>query len=93
MKQVQQDGLTYLINEKEEKAEIIGYYENRNNFLIPRSIKYESQEYIIRNISKDAFKIHKILNLLNFHQIQNFKQLKKELFSCHQLRASLFQRV
>ena len=47
MKQVEQDGLIYLINEKDENAEIIGYYEDQNNFLIPRSIKCESQEYIL----------------------------------------------
>ena len=80
MKQVLQDGLKYLINEEEEKAVIVGYYENRNIFLIPRSIKYESQEYIIQSISRDAFKNSLFIKSIEFSSDSELQTIEEGAF-------------
>ena len=80
MKQVQKEGLKYLINEQEEKAKIVGYYEDRNNFLIPCSIKYESQEYI-QSISKNAFKNSLNIKSIEFVPDSEIQTIEKESFS------------
>ena len=77
----QQDGLKYLVNEKEKKAEIVGYYEGRNIFLIPRSIRFESQEYIVQSISKNVFKFCKNIKSIEFSSDSELKIIEEGAFT------------
>ena len=79
MKQVKQDSIRYLINEKEEKAEIIGCYESRDEFLIPRSIKHESQEYIVISISNNAF-LYSNIRSIKFALDSELQTIKNRAF-------------
>ena len=54
-KRVKQDDIIYLINDKEKIASIIDCISGINEITIPRSIIYESKEYIINCILKNAF--------------------------------------
>ena len=76
VKQIKQDGLTYLI--KEKRADIIGYYEDRPTFIIPRSIKHESQEYIVASISKDAFKNSQNIKSIEFASDSEIQSIEKD---------------
>ena len=50
-----QQGIIYSINEKEKTASIIGEKCEKSEIIIPRSIDYESNTYIVTSISVCAF--------------------------------------
>ena len=87
MKRVNQDGLTYLIDENEQKAKIVDYYEDRNNFLIPRSIKYKSKEYIVISISKDAFEMSQNIKSIRFESDSELQIIEKDAFTCSSIES------
>ena len=74
-KEVTQDNFIYSLNEKEKTAEIIEYIESDNTSkkgFITRSIKYETQEYIIKSIKK-AFCTSNVFNI----QIASDSEIEK----------------
>ena len=82
MKQVQQDGLKYLINDKEERAEIVSFYGYiKRSFLIPRSIKCWSHEYIVRSISKKSLKFSWNIKSIQFPTDSELQTIEEEAFS------------
>lgn len=48
----EQDGLKYDLSANDHSARIIGFSKMRNRVCVPRSVIFESQEYIIKSISK-----------------------------------------
>lgn len=48
--EIEQDGLIYSINEDQNSASFSGVSSDLSNVIVPRSLKYESKEYIITRI-------------------------------------------
>ncbi|KAK8870878.1 hypothetical protein M9Y10_008776 [Tritrichomonas musculus] len=54
-KEVILEYIKYSINEEEKTANVIRCQDNISEIIIPRSIKYESNEYVVTTISNGAF--------------------------------------
>lgn len=52
---IKQDGLIYSMQEEEKTANIIESKSTAELIQIPFSIKYKSNEYIVKSITKEAF--------------------------------------
>ena len=63
MKKIAQGNLSFSLNKEDKTAAVIGFEDHEDHILIPRSIKYESDEFIITRISKDSFKYSSIKSI------------------------------
>lgn len=59
-KTIEQKNIIYSLNLQEKKAKIIGCNRFKGKINIPRTVKYESAEYIITSISSNAFRSTRI---------------------------------
>ncbi len=51
---------TFIINEKKHTAEISSLGDERDHIIIPRSVSYEGQTYLVTIIGRYAFSAYKI---------------------------------
>lgn len=75
------DELIYSINKKENTAAVIGYKTINDHIVIPRSIIYESTEYIIKSIEECAFKRSTSLKSVEFAPNSEVSILKEKSFA------------
>lgn len=54
MKRINYNGLTYSINQKEKNAILLGNHSEEEDIIIPASIQYKSQEFIVTQIHKKS---------------------------------------
>ena len=61
VKEFKVNELFFSLNEEDKTAEIIGFQSklSNNKIFIPRSITYNSQEFIVTSIKENSFKIMK----------------------------------
>lgn len=78
--QVTQDQLVYKLNSNDKTAEVIGIKNGKEEITIPRSIKYENQEYIIIRIGKNSFKSSYKIKSIRFHPDSEVKIIDDEAF-------------
>ncbi|KAK8898234.1 hypothetical protein M9Y10_000512 [Tritrichomonas musculus] len=79
---VEYENLIYLINKEEKTSEIIGFYSEIRNILIPRSINYQSQEYIVTAICGDAFENSDEMQSIQFAPDSGLRTIKNNAFAC-----------
>ena len=70
--------IKYSINDKEKIACVIGCNKSINDIYIPRSIKYESKEFIVTSIFSFAFQDYK-----NLKKIEFSNESKLQIIGCH----------
>ncbi|KAK8837448.1 hypothetical protein M9Y10_036445 [Tritrichomonas musculus] len=79
-KVIQINGLVYSLNKKNKEAAIIDCSSEINGIFIPKSIKYELNEYLVTEI-KRAFKSKKNIKSIQFGDDSELKIIGEEAFS------------
>lgn len=76
-----QSGIIFALNEKEKTAEVIGYDESSfcHHVLIPCSIDYNSQEFIVTVIKKDSF-LNSMISSIQFPTNSKLKVIESKAF-------------
>lgn len=77
---VNQIPFTYLINKEEKTAKIIGTDHANGDFIIPRSINYEGQDFIISSIREQLFSYCLKIKSIQFSPDSEVRQIEKKLF-------------
>ena len=85
---IAQDNLVYSLNDKEKTAKIINNNQANGDILIPRSIIYKSEEYIVTSIRKKSFSDSNIKSI-KFSPDSELKKIEKEAFSNSQIESIL----
>lgn len=82
-KEIEQDGIIYLINEEENTASIISlrYLFCSSRIVIPRTINYESKEFTVISILTESF-LHSIsVHAVQFAADSGIRTIQKDSFS------------
>ena len=79
---VEHENLIYLINKEEKTAEIIGFYSESQNIFVPRSINYQSHEYIVINICENAFENSDEMQNIQFASDSELQTIQNNAFAC-----------
>ena len=79
-KEVQINGLIYIIHDETSTAEIIGNDYVCGDFFIPRSIIYESQCYIVKTILKNSFNKSQDIKRLYFPSDSELTKIEEYSF-------------
>lgn len=79
-KEIINNGLKYLLNEDDKTATIFGYDNPAPEVLVPRSIIYNSNEYLVISISDEAFKRSPI-RTLKFDPKTELQFIGKHIFA------------
>ena len=79
-KKVIREGIKYSINDEEKTAIVIDYQSYATEIIIPRSIKHESKEYIVKSISSRAFSGSDI-RYVTFEPNSELQTIEKYAFS------------
>lgn len=66
MARIQDNGLTFALNQNDLTASIVGTNNPNENIEIPRSITYQDQDYIIISINDQAFNNNQIIKSISF---------------------------
>ena len=66
-KEVIQNGLSFILFENEKEATVFRNLTAKSDIFIPKSIIYESKEYIITSIAEGAFKNSKQIKFVKIH--------------------------
>lgn len=87
-KKVEINGFIYNINEKEKTADLYRKTSIEKDIFIPRSIYYQSKEYLIVEICNDAFKYNNFIESITFEKNSELRIIGKESFeSCMKLKS------
>lgn len=62
----EENGISYELNQENHTAKTIKSYISKDDLLIPRSIQYQSQEFIITSIGEESFQENQTLKLISF---------------------------
>lgn len=87
IKTIKQDNLSFLLNEKEKTASIIQGYSASGDLIIPRCIKFNSQEFIIKEIKNDAFKFSSRIKSIKFAPDTELQTIGKHTFAGSTVRS------
>ena len=78
---IKQGELIYALNEEENTASIVGSKIKSNEILIPRSITYKTQEYLITSIEKESLADLRNLKSLQFPADSELRTIEQNAFS------------
>lgn len=80
-KRFMQDGIIYVLFLKKKKAKVIGNESVEGNVFIPRTIKYEDQEFPVTSIFKFSFKYSRGIKTVEFPPDSEIKTICQEAFA------------
>ena len=80
IKITEQDSFVYSLNEQEKTASVISNKSQDTDIIIPRSINYNGQEYIITSISEDAFRDLTQLKSIQFPPDSEIQKIEQNAF-------------
>lgn len=80
-KVTQQNGLTFSLNKKDMTAAVLHNKTNLKEVLIPRTIKYENQEYIVTNIVENSFNRNIEIKTVLFPTDSEVQTIEKNSFT------------
>lgn len=75
-----ENGISLKLNEENHTAAIIPSPNAQNNIFIPKTIQYQSDEYIIDKISKESFKDNKNIRNFSFSKDSALTEIGKKAF-------------
>lgn len=78
-RKIQYEGLEYLINNADLTAGVIGYNSTKINVIIPRSIIFESKEFIVISILEHAFD-RKVIKSIEFAADSEVRTIENNAF-------------
>lgn len=73
--------LLFVLNNEEKIASVVGNESAEGDIIIPRSIKYKKQEYLITCIMKDAFESSDIINSIRFPNDSEIRIIERAAFA------------
>lgn len=79
--EVEEGGIRYILNEKEKTAGIKRNISSFGNILLPRSINYDSKDYLVTEILEGSFKKTNNIISVNFPKDSELRIIGKEAFS------------
>ena len=79
-KRIIENDLIYTINEENKTAGVLRKSSNQSNIFIPRSIKYEGEDFIITFIHTGAFKNSQSTKSIQFSEDSDLQIIDKEAF-------------
>ncbi|KAK8861169.1 hypothetical protein M9Y10_012864 [Tritrichomonas musculus] len=82
---VKEDNIIYCLNEDDKTANVIDNDKACHEIIIPRSIEYEEEEFIITAIKENSFKNSKITSI-NFPIDSELKIIAKDAFTDSELK-------
>ena len=77
---VERNSILYSINESEHTASIFSYSNANGDIIIPCSIYYESEEYVITSILSNAFNGAEFLHSIQFSDDSEIRTIEKDAF-------------
>ncbi|KAK8838602.1 hypothetical protein M9Y10_033234 [Tritrichomonas musculus] len=80
-KKIIKDEIIYLINQNIETASVIGVSYVENDIYIPRSIRYESKEYVVTSVSNGAFTTQLGIKSIKFAQDSEIRTIESHAFA------------
>lgn len=80
MKIIKENGLTFELNETDFTAKIINSSSIKGPLIIPRSIRYQSCDYIIINIGEKSFKDNNCISIIQFPDDSKLLSISKKAF-------------
>lgn len=78
-KKIEENDIIYSLNEEEKTASIIGINKTNSEVLIPKSIIYQTKEYVIVSILEGSFR-NSIIKSLKFTQDSKLQMIDKDSF-------------
>ena len=87
-KQVIQNGFGFILNEEEKSAILVNDYDNEKNPIIPRSFKYETEEFIVTSIADRAFE-YSYQELYQFPLNSEIKSIGEYAFFASRIKSIL----
>lgn len=75
------DGFIFSLNEEEKTASLIGNNNTKSEIIIPYSVIYERQEFIVTNISEGAFKFSYGIKTVKFPINSKVEIIGRDAFS------------
>lgn len=80
-REVQQDGLSFALDDKELTAGVFRNISASGDIIIPRSVNYESSEYLVSTIYEKAFKECQTIKSVKFPENSELHLIEKDAFS------------
>ena len=79
---VKEGNLIFALNEEDKTAFLINNDSAADNILIPRSVKYGTQEFIITSIKENSFRYSLLIKSIQFPSDSELFTIGKEAFYC-----------
>lgn len=76
----QENGLSFELNQQSLTAKIINSPQAKDDVFIPRSINYQSQEYLIIRIEENSFKNNRKINSISFSEDSEMRSIGSKAF-------------
>lgn len=82
----QENGLSFELNQQSLTAKIINSPQAKEDIFIPRSINYQSQEYLIIRIEENSFKNNRKINSISFSKDSEMRSIGSRAFCYSTIR-------
>lgn len=79
-KKIEHDGISYIINEDDKTASVYQCISEKDEILIPKSIKYKGNAYLITKILEDSFQSTYNLKTITFSEDSELQTIEKNSF-------------
>ncbi|KAK8845986.1 hypothetical protein M9Y10_020924 [Tritrichomonas musculus] len=74
------NGIQYLLNEKEKTAGVLEVFSFESYIFIPRSVIYDSEEFLVTKILENSFCEDQIVTTIEFPEDSELKEIEKNAF-------------
>lgn len=81
-KKVTQNGFTFILNEEEKTAGVFRYTSKSDTVIIPRSIVYESKEFVVTKIHEQSLMKSNTIKTIHFPENSELIVIEKNSFAC-----------
>lgn len=92
-KSVRQNGLITLLNEEDQTAGVIGNDSSSGDIFIPKSVKYENQEFVVKKIMRKSLNNSDSINSVQFASDSDFNIIENEAFSNSSIKSITIQLI
>lgn len=79
-RKVEKDGLIFIINENQKTASLLFNFSDKKDILIPKSVFFESDEFLVTEIAEGAFKYDEFITSVCFEEDSELRTIGKEAF-------------
>lgn len=80
-------GLVFSLNEEDQTANVLYDLRKENDILIPKSIYYQSQEFVVKSVLEESFKNSKQIDSIQFSEDSEVQSICQGSFECSNFRS------